>query len=109
MACAWRQCNRLRNLLRQSNQNNQRPNRSLCRAVPPMPPAFTDLMPITPMVLLIGNYLLDRQHSMQRFGMMMLTGLTNAGVAVELLAPQAFLGKFCNGRGFIAKWLAYID
>ena len=61
------------------------------------------------MVLLIGNYLLDRQHSMQRFGTMMLTGLTNAGVAAELLAPPAFLGKFRNGRGFIAKWLAYID
>jgi glycosyltransferase involved in cell wall biosynthesis len=61
------------------------------------------------MVLLIGNYLLDRQHSMQRFGMMMLSGLTKAGVAAELLVPSPFLGKFHNGRGFIAKWLAYID
>jgi glycosyltransferase involved in cell wall biosynthesis len=59
--------------------------------------------------LLIGNYLLDRQHSMQRFGTMMLDGLTNAGIAAELLVPPAFLGRFRNGRGFIAKWLAYID
>jgi glycosyltransferase involved in cell wall biosynthesis len=61
------------------------------------------------MVLLIGNYLLDRQHSMQRFGMMMLSGLTKSGVAVQFLVPRAILGKFGGGRGSIAKWLAYID
>ncbi len=66
-------------------------------------------VPITPMVLLIGNYSLDRQHSMQRFGTMMLSGLTNAGVNAELIAPEPLLGKFLDGRGFIAKWLAYID
>jgi glycosyltransferase involved in cell wall biosynthesis len=67
------------------------------------------LAPITPMVLLIGNYSLDRQHSMQRFGTMMLSGLTNAGVNAELIVPEPLLGKFRDGRGFIAKWLAYID
>jgi glycosyltransferase involved in cell wall biosynthesis len=66
-------------------------------------------VPITPMVLLIGNYSLDRQHSMQRFGAMMLSGLTNAGVDAELIAPEPWLGKFRDGRGAIAKWLAYID
>jgi glycosyltransferase involved in cell wall biosynthesis len=61
------------------------------------------------MVLLIGNYSLDRQHSMQRFGMMMLAGLTNAGVKAEWIAPEPILGRFRGGRGFVAKWLAYVD
>src|SRR5437764_15300125 len=67
------------------------------------------MVPIIPMVLLIGNYSLDRQHSMQRFGMMMLAGLTNAGIKAELIAPEPILGQFRDGRGFISKWLAYID
>ena len=67
------------------------------------------LVPILPMVLLIGNYSLDRQHSMQRFGMMMLAGLTNAGVKAEWIAPEPILGRFRGGRGFVAKWLAYVD
>jgi glycosyltransferase involved in cell wall biosynthesis len=66
-------------------------------------------MPIIPMVLLIGNYSLDRQQSMQRFATMMLSGLTAAGIDAELIAPQPSLGKFRNGRGFVAKWLGYID
>jgi glycosyltransferase involved in cell wall biosynthesis len=66
-------------------------------------------MPIIPMVLLIGNYSLDRQQSMQRFATMMLSGLTAAGINAELFAPQPLLGKFRGGRGFIAKWLGYID
>jgi len=61
------------------------------------------------MVLLIGNYSLDRQHSMQRFGMMMLAGLTSAGIKAELIAPEPILGQFRDGRGFVSKWLAYID
>ena len=61
------------------------------------------------MVLLIGNYSLDRQQSMQRFGTMMLQGLTNSGVPAELIAPQPFLGKFRGAGSFVAKWLGYID
>ena len=61
------------------------------------------------MVLLIGNYSLDRQQSMQRFGTMMLQGLTNSGVPAELIAAQPFLGKFRGAGSLVAKWLGYID
>src|SRR5206468_10540763 len=63
----------------------------------------------TTMVLLIGNYPLDRQQSMQRFGTMMLQGLNNAGVVARSIAPQAVFGKFHAAGNFIAKWLGYID
>jgi glycosyltransferase involved in cell wall biosynthesis len=61
------------------------------------------------MILLIGNYPLDRQQSMHRFARMMLEGLTAAGIQAELLQPQPFLGRFRSAGGFVAKWLAYID
>lgn len=61
------------------------------------------------MVLLIGNYPLDNQPSMHRFAMMMLDGLTAAGLQVELIRPQPFFGRFRLAGGFIAKWLAYVD
>jgi glycosyltransferase involved in cell wall biosynthesis len=61
------------------------------------------------MVLLIGNYPLDHQQSMQRFGTMMLQGLNNAGVAAELIFPRPVLGKFRGAGSFAAKWFGYID
>jgi glycosyltransferase involved in cell wall biosynthesis len=61
------------------------------------------------MVLLIGNYPLDRQQSMQRFGTMMLHGLNASGIPATLIAPQPFFGKFRGAGGFVAKWLGYID
>jgi glycosyltransferase involved in cell wall biosynthesis len=64
---------------------------------------------ITPMVLLIGNYPLDRQQSMQRFATMMLQGLTTAGIPAEVAAPTPVLGKFFGADNFIGKWFAYID
>src|SRR5213082_3121558 len=63
----------------------------------------------TSMVLLIGNYPLDRQQSMQRFGTMMLQGLNNSGIAAKLIAPRARFGKFRGAGSFVAKWLGYID
>ncbi|HEY1770330.1 MAG TPA: glycosyltransferase family 1 protein [Chthoniobacterales bacterium] len=61
------------------------------------------------MVLLIGNYPADQQQSMQRFASMMLRGLTNAGIAAELIQPQPLLGKIRFAGDFVAKWLGYID
>src|SRR5262245_14146875 len=61
------------------------------------------------MVLLIGNYPLDRQQSMQRFATMMLHGLIDAGIDADLIAPRPVLGKFRGAGGFVAKWLGYID
>lgn len=61
------------------------------------------------MILLIGNYPLDRQQSMQRFAMMMLTGLNAAGISAELIQPMPFFGRFHFAGNFAAKWLAYLD
>jgi glycosyltransferase involved in cell wall biosynthesis len=61
------------------------------------------------MILLIGNYPLDRQQSMQRFATMMLEGLTAAGIAAQLIYPKPFLGRFRSAGSFVAKWLAYLD
>lgn len=61
------------------------------------------------MILLIGNYPLDRQQSMQRFAMMMLLGLTAAGVSAELVQPFPFFGRFRYAGSFVGKWLAYLD
>ena len=65
--------------------------------------------PNNPMVLLIGNYPLDRQQSMQRFAIMIRRGLAAAGITAELIAPRPFFGQFRGAGGFIAKWLGYID
>ena len=61
------------------------------------------------MILLIGNYPLDRQQSMQRFALMMLAGLKSAGISAELIRPSPFFGRFRSAGGFVAKWLAYLD
>jgi len=61
------------------------------------------------MILLIGNYSLDRQQSMQRFATMMLEGLAAAGVPAQLIQPQPSLGKIRWAGRFVGKWLAYID
>lgn len=61
------------------------------------------------MVLLVGNYPLDRQQSMQRFGTMMLDGLNHSGISAKLIAPHPFFGRFRGAGTFVAKWLGYID
>src|SRR5437764_12975636 len=63
----------------------------------------------TAMVLLIGNYPLDRQQSMLRFSTMMLEGLTAAGVAAELIQPRAMMGRFRLAGNLVAKWPAYVE
>ncbi|MFN2621924.1 MAG: glycosyltransferase family 4 protein [Chthoniobacterales bacterium] len=64
---------------------------------------------LAPMILLIGNYPLERQQSMERFAMMMLDGLTAAGIPAEVIRPQPFFGRFRFAGRFVAKWLAYLD
>jgi glycosyltransferase involved in cell wall biosynthesis len=61
------------------------------------------------MILLIGNYSLDRQQSMQRFATMMLDGLSAAGIRAELIQPKPFLGRLRFAGTFVAKWFAYLD
>jgi glycosyltransferase involved in cell wall biosynthesis len=61
------------------------------------------------MILLIGNYPLDRQQSMQRFATMMLAGLKASGISAELIQPSPFFGRFRAAGNFVAKWLGYLD
>jgi glycosyltransferase involved in cell wall biosynthesis len=61
------------------------------------------------MILLIGNYPLERQQSMERFAMMMLDGLTAAGISAAVIRPRPFLGRVRFAGSFVAKWLAYLD
>ncbi|MEJ7703279.1 MAG: hypothetical protein WKF47_06315 [Geodermatophilaceae bacterium] len=58
---------------------------------------------------MIGNYELDQQQSMQRFGSMMLDGLRAAGIAAEMIKPQPVFGNFRAAGHLAAKWLGYID
>lgn len=59
-------------------------------------------------ILLIGNYAPDQQESMLRFGALMQRELKARGHAVELLQPQARLGRLPVGRA-LRKWLGYVD
>src|SRR5207302_10721347 len=76
-----------------------------------MPSGCTILRPSSaiPMILLIGNYPLDRQPSMQRFATMMLEGLAAAGAPAELIQPRPFLGNFRAAGRCVAEWLGDID
>ncbi len=59
-------------------------------------------------ILLVGNYLPDCQHSMQRFATMLRDGLSTRGHEVQLLLPPAAFGRM-KRLGAAQKWLAYID
>lgn len=59
-------------------------------------------------ILLIGNYLSDRQESMLRFATMLQVGLVRWGHSVRSLHPEPIIGKQAAGNG-LGKWLGYID
>jgi glycosyltransferase involved in cell wall biosynthesis len=61
------------------------------------------------MILLIGNYPVDQQQSMQRFATMMTRGLASAGVPAEVIVPRPFLGRVGFAGPLVAKWLGYLD
>ena len=61
-------------------------------------------------VLLVGNYLYDRQESMLRFADALFYGLQAAvGIEVELIRPEAFFGRLKPGGTGLGKWLGYLD
>ena len=41
--------------------------------------------------------------------MMMLDGLSAAGIQAEIIRPQPFFGRLRFAGAFVAKWLAYVD
>jgi glycosyltransferase involved in cell wall biosynthesis len=60
-------------------------------------------------ILLIGNYLHNKQQSMQRFAELMRDLLVGAGNDAWLVQPPAILGKVLPAAEGIGKWLGYID
>jgi glycosyltransferase involved in cell wall biosynthesis len=60
-------------------------------------------------ILLIGNYVLDRQESMLRFAVLMERELKAQGHSVKLLQPEPYLGRLFSVTGGLGKWLGYVD
>lgn len=60
-------------------------------------------------ILLLGNYVLDRQESMQRFAEMFERSLQAKGHTVRIIRPQAVFGRCRIFSAFVAKWLGYLD
>jgi glycosyltransferase involved in cell wall biosynthesis len=59
-------------------------------------------------ILLIANYLLDVQQSMQRFAGMLEAGFTKAGHEVRILRPAVRAGNLARNESGV-KWLGYVD
>ena len=67
-------------------------------------------------ILLVANYLPDRQQSMQRFATMLRDGLRSCGHKVRVVHPRPVLSRRVGrgvpttpGMAVLSKWLAYID
>ncbi|HSI14720.1 MAG TPA: glycosyltransferase [Chthoniobacter sp.] len=60
-------------------------------------------------VLLVSNYLHDRQESMLRFAAALAEGLRASGVEVEVVRPEPAFGKLKPGGSGLGKWLGYLD
>ena len=61
-----------------------------------------------PVVVLLGNYPVDRQESMLRFRNLIEARLTAAGYTTESIYPQGYFGMMLR-QGPLAKWLGYLD
>jgi glycosyltransferase involved in cell wall biosynthesis len=61
-----------------------------------------------PVVVLVGNYPLDRQESMLRFRDLMQTRLESRGFSTESISPRSYFGRILH-KGVLGKWLGYID
>jgi len=72
--------------------------------------AAMDTSPLSdkPVVVLIGNYPLDRQESMLRFRNLIQARLESSGFPTESIFPQGWLGNLWK-KGALAKWLGYLD
>lgn len=60
-------------------------------------------------ILLVSNYLSDRQESMLRFATALADGLRNSGVDVQIARPESFFGRLKPGGSGVGKWLGYLD
>ena len=61
-------------------------------------------------IILIGNYKLDNQESMERFTLMLAEGFKNSGIETKIWRPTVLFGlKSLNPFKGIGKYLGYID
>lgn len=60
-------------------------------------------------VLLLANYLNDRQESMQRFASLLAQELPKRGIAVETIRPEEKVGRLKRSGHGLGKWFGYID
>lgn len=60
-------------------------------------------------VIIVGNYPLDRQKSMEGFARLMHGLLAERGVSSELLVPGVWLGRWLGGQTGVGKWVGYFD
>ncbi len=60
-------------------------------------------------IVLVGNYLSDRQESMQRFTTLMQGGLEQAGHEVKVVRPAEVVSRLSPGTRGAGKWLGYVD
>ena len=73
-------------------------------------PPLATLLPLNIMnILLVGNYLPDRQESMQRVAHLLEAELQRAGHSVRLIRPDPWLGRLKPGPTGLGKWLGYGD
>lgn len=60
-------------------------------------------------ICLVGNYIPDRQESMQRFAHVLLELLPSYGISVSLLKPRVQFGRLSRSRRGLGKWFGYLD
>lgn len=61
-------------------------------------------------IILIGNYILDKQESMERFARMLSDGFIKKGIEVEIWKPLVIFGKkSLNPYSGLGKYLGYVD
>jgi glycosyltransferase involved in cell wall biosynthesis len=60
-------------------------------------------------ILLVGNYIPDKQHSMLGFMGLLESGLRRAGHQVRVVQPPVVFGKIGKWVPRMQKWLAYLD
>ena len=60
-------------------------------------------------ILLVGNYALDRQHSMLSFAALMEHGLNRAGHEARTLYPPVVFGQLGQRLPAASKWFGYVD
>jgi glycosyltransferase involved in cell wall biosynthesis len=60
-------------------------------------------------VVLVGNYLADRQQSMARFAQCLDTELNSRTIPARTIVPPARIAANRTVQGGLGKWLAYVD